>query len=59
MLDDFHKEFQAADKEEFKGAVTITNWAISRRQRIVRDISFDSEHFDIFNPEFSSCQASS
>ena len=41
-------------EEEFKGKVTVSNWAMSRGQRIVRDISFESGYHDIYNPKYSS-----
>ena len=39
---------------EFKGPVTITNWARTRAQRIIRDISFETQQYDIYDPYFSS-----
>ena len=42
------------EEEEFEGKVAITNWAMSRAQKIIRDISFESKTFDIYRPEFSS-----
>ena len=50
MLDLNDKEYM----QEVEGPVTVGNWARTRRQRIVRDLSFDSEAFDIFNPCYSS-----
>lgn len=40
------------DKHE--GNVTIERWARTRRQRIIKDISFESEVFNIYDPKFSS-----
>ena len=31
-----------------------SNWAITRRQKIILQTSFDSNEFDIYNPSFSS-----
>lgn len=36
------------------GPVTALNWARTRRQRVLRKISFDSSTFDIYDPKFSS-----
>ena len=38
----------------FEGKVTINNWAMTRAQRVFRNISFDSEVHDVYNPRFSS-----
>lgn len=38
------------EEEEFSGKVTVTNWAITHKQKIYRDISFDSVVHDIYNP---------
>lgn len=42
------------EEEEFTGKVSISNWAMSRAQKIIRDISFDSDCHDIYRPEYSS-----
>ena len=42
------------DEDEFVGKVSISNWAMTRKQRILRSIDFESKTFDIYNPEFSS-----
>ena len=39
----------------FVGPVTIINWAQTRRQKIIQDLSFESEAFDVFKPNISSC----
>lgn len=41
-------------EEQFEGKLAINNWAMTRAQRIIRDISFESETYDIFHPAFSS-----
>lgn len=46
-LDEFEEEL-------FEGKVALNNWAMTRAQRIVRDDSFESETYNIFNPKFSS-----
>lgn len=42
------------EEEEFEGKVTVDNWAMSRAQKIIRNISFESATYDIYRPEFSS-----
>ena len=42
------------DEDEFVGKVSITNWAMTRKQRILKSIDFEAKSFDIYNPEFSS-----
>ena len=42
------------DEDEFVGKVSITNWAMTRKQRILKSIDFEAKTFDIYNPEFSS-----
>ena len=42
------------DEEEFEGKVTVENWAMSRAQKIIRNLSFDSDTYDIYAPKFSS-----
>lgn len=42
------------EEEEFTGKVTITNWAMTHKQKIYRDISFDSEVYNIYDPKFES-----
>jgi hypothetical protein len=37
-----------------EGKVSVSKWARNRRQRIVRDISFDSDVHNIYEPVFSS-----
>lgn len=34
--------------------ITITNWARTRAQKIIRDTSFESDSFNIYDPCFSS-----
>jgi len=50
MLDLNDKEYT----QEVEGPVTVGNWARTRRQRILKALSFDSEPFDIFDPCYSS-----
>ena len=40
--------------QKYEGNVTIERWARTRRQRIIKDISFESEVFNIYDPKFSS-----
>lgn len=56
---DFEDEFNRNCKDDncFEGPVSITNWTITRRQKIVQDTSFESEAFDIYDPQFSSSQS--
>jgi hypothetical protein len=42
------------DEGKFEGKVTTNNWAVTRRQRVIRSISFESSIHDIFAPQFSS-----
>lgn len=44
------------DKEDeyFDGEVSIQNWARTRRQRILKNLSFESKEYNIYNPNFSS-----
>ena len=42
------------EDEVFVGKVALSNWAMTRAQRILRDISFESTQHDIFNPCYSS-----
>ena len=42
------------DEDDFSGKLTIFNWAMSRKQKILKSIEFESKTFDIYNPEFSS-----
>jgi len=37
-----------------EGPVSINNWARTRKQKIIRDLSFESNAFDIYEPYFSS-----
>ena len=37
-----------------EGPVSISNWARTRKQKILRDLSFESNDFDIYQPYFSS-----
>ena len=39
---------------EEEGPVTIFNWARTRAQKIIRDISFESDQYNIYSPHFSS-----
>ena len=43
------------DEEVFEGKVAPKNWAMTRAQRIIRDISFETNVHDIYSPKFSSC----
>ena len=45
-------EEQDIDKS-FEGQVTINNWGMTRRQRIIQNISFETQEHDIYNPDFS------
>lgn len=47
------KHFKDLDVS-LEGRVAADNWAITRRQRILDQISFASSFHDIFNPVFSS-----
>ena len=38
----------------FRGKVTIDNWVMTRRQRIVRNTSFETDSYDVYKPRFSS-----
>lgn len=42
------------DEGTFEGKVSASNWGVTRRQRVLAKISFESETFDIFDPQFSS-----
>lgn len=57
---EFEDEFNrnCMDEHCFEGPVSITNWTMTRRQQIIHDLSFESEAFDIYDPKFSSEQAS-
>lgn len=45
--------------DKFEGEVTITHWAKTRRQRILKDLSFESEVFNIYDPKFTSDEENS
>ena len=49
---EFKDQFDLDDV--FEGAVTIINWARTRRQRIILATSFDSQEYDVYDPAFSS-----
>ena len=53
---DFRKDVEKPNFEEntFEGKVSINNWALTRRQRIVHALSFESQTYDIYDPYFSS-----
>ena len=38
----------------FEGKVTIDNWAMTDKQRMLRSLSFETKVHDIFNPSYSS-----
>ena len=42
------------EEKYFIEKVTIDKWARTRRQRILQNISFESEVFNIYDPNFSS-----
>lgn len=42
------------EEHHFEGLVTITNWAKTRRQRIVMETSFEEKEYNIYSPRFSS-----
>lgn len=44
--------------DKLEGNVTVNHWARTRRQKILRDTSFESETFNIYNPIFSSDEES-
>lgn len=42
------------DEGTFEGKVHINNWAVTRRQRVLMAISFESKEHDIYDPQYSS-----
>ena len=49
---------ETVNKEQsFEGKVTIENWAMTEKQRILLNISFETKMHDIYNPSFSSFDA--
>lgn len=47
-------EVEKVKEDNFVGPVTIINWAMTRRQKVVAETSFDSIEFDIYAATFSS-----
>lgn len=49
---DFEKQVERKDKFEgtFTGKVSLDNWTITRRQRVLQSISFESAEHDIYDP---------
>jgi hypothetical protein len=39
---------------QFSGKLKIDNWALTRRQSKINQISFETDSYDIYNPQFSS-----
>ena len=46
-------------EKSFEGKVTIDNWAMTDKQRILLNTSFETRMHDIYNPSFSSFDAGS